>query len=203
MLIVWKRKHIRNSRPELFGIRGVFKILRKTLCRSHFLRKLEALRPAFILKRDSETGVLLWFLRNFCVNFFLQNSFNGCFRKHILITSESESWLIRIYVLTKFACFQVNMNLIISNKRIHLQIFFQTVGLYWEARSYCNDFWVKLARGKVIFNWKRKGAMCRKKRFPLFYQLNTIIEIAVFFPWPFSSFSSLIFPLLYHLLILR
>ena len=37
----------------------------KHLCWSHFLKKLQAFRPATLLKRDSDTGVFLGTLRNF------------------------------------------------------------------------------------------------------------------------------------------
>ena len=37
----------------------------KHLCWSLFLRKLQVLRPASLLKEDSNTGVFLWTLRNF------------------------------------------------------------------------------------------------------------------------------------------
>ena len=37
----------------------------KHLCWSLFLIKLQALRPAALLTRDSNTGVFLWILRNF------------------------------------------------------------------------------------------------------------------------------------------
>ena len=37
----------------------------KHLCWSYFLIKLQASRPATLFKRDCNTGVLLWLLRNF------------------------------------------------------------------------------------------------------------------------------------------
>ena len=37
----------------------------KHLCWSYFLIKLQASRPATLFKRDCNTGVLLWILRNF------------------------------------------------------------------------------------------------------------------------------------------
>ena len=37
----------------------------KHLCWSPFLRKLQVLKPASLLKGDSNTGVFLWILRNF------------------------------------------------------------------------------------------------------------------------------------------
>ena len=53
----------RASRPTTFGKRdsntGVF------LCWSPFLRKLQILKPANLLKGDSSTGISLWILRNF------------------------------------------------------------------------------------------------------------------------------------------
>ena len=62
------------------------KITRKHLCRSIFLSKAADLRPATLLKRDSDTGFSF-------VNFakFLKTPFNritpgGCFCKHISVT---------------------------------------------------------------------------------------------------------------------
>ena len=59
----------------------------KHLCWSLFLIKLQAGRPATLLKRDSNTGFFLWNLPNFLENliwrntFFMQNTSNGCFWK--------------------------------------------------------------------------------------------------------------------------
>ena len=42
---------------------AIFK--RKQLCWNFFLTKLQALRPATLLKEDSNAGVSLWVLQNF------------------------------------------------------------------------------------------------------------------------------------------
>ena len=183
MIIVWKRKHIGSSRLKLFVIKGVLKffciILRKTPVSESLLDKVGDLKACIYTKKRLRNRCSLVIFTEFLCKPFFTELIQWLFLKTSWLLLKIESCLSLIYVLTKFACFQGNMNLISSNKRIHLQIWFQTVGLYWEARSYCNDFWVKLARGKVIFSW-RKGAMCRKKMFPLFRQFNRIIEIALF-----------------------
>ena len=51
----------------------------KHLSRSLFLIKLQAWRPATLLKRDSDTGVFLWNLRNFYNTFFYRTLLCGCF----------------------------------------------------------------------------------------------------------------------------
>lgn len=186
MTIVWKRKHIRSSRLKLVGIRVVLKffciILRKTPVPESLFDEVGDLKACIYTKKRLWNRCSLVIFTEFLCKPFFTELIQWLFLKTSWLLLKIESCLILIYVLTKFACFQGNMNLISSNKRIHLQIWFQTVGLYWEARSYCNDFWVKLARGKVIFSWRRKGAICREKMFPLFRQLNGIIEIALFLP---------------------
>ena len=45
-----------------------------------FLIKLQAFRPATLLKRDSNTGVIMWNLRNFQEHFFYRTPFySDCF----------------------------------------------------------------------------------------------------------------------------
>ena len=56
-------KNFRSSRLQMFFKIGVLKnfviFTGKRLCWSFFLTKLQALRPATLLKRDSNTGVFL------------------------------------------------------------------------------------------------------------------------------------------------
>ena len=62
---IWINFHL----SHMFFKIGVFKALAnfigKHQCWSIFLIKLQAWRPATLLKRDSNTGVLLWNFRNF------------------------------------------------------------------------------------------------------------------------------------------
>ena len=55
--------------PEVFSKKGALKnfanFTRKYPCWSLFLIKLQAFRPATLLKRDSNTGMFLLTLRNF------------------------------------------------------------------------------------------------------------------------------------------
>ena len=59
----------RSSRSQMFFTIGVLKnfaiFTEKHLCWSLFLIKLQALRPATLLKRNSDKGVFLWILPNF------------------------------------------------------------------------------------------------------------------------------------------
>ena len=50
-------------------------------CWSLFLIRLQAFESVNLLKRDSNTGVFLWILRNFYKHLFLQNTFGNCFWK--------------------------------------------------------------------------------------------------------------------------
>ena len=60
----------------------------KHLCWSLFLMKLQTWRPATLLKRDFNTIVFLWNLKNFLQHLFLKSSsgcfcgFNSCFRRN-------------------------------------------------------------------------------------------------------------------------
>ena len=51
----------------------------KHLCWNLLLIKLQAFRPATLLKRDSNKGVFLWILPNFYEHVFWRTSANGCF----------------------------------------------------------------------------------------------------------------------------
>ena len=51
----------------------------KHLCRSVFLIKLQAFKSTTLLKRDSNTGVFLWILRNFQEHLFYKTSANDFF----------------------------------------------------------------------------------------------------------------------------
>ena len=58
------------------------KYLRKTITSESLINKvagLQPFRPALLLKRDSNTGVFLWNLRNFYNTFFYSGTPGGCF----------------------------------------------------------------------------------------------------------------------------
>ena len=62
--IKWALSHRRCSvRKGIFT--NFAKFTRKHLCQSVFFNKVEGLRPATLLKRDSDTGVFLCISRNF------------------------------------------------------------------------------------------------------------------------------------------
>ena len=71
----------RSSRSQMFfktGLKNFANFTGKHLYWSLFLIKLEALRPSTLLKRDSNTGVFLFNLRNFLKHLFLQYTSAGC-----------------------------------------------------------------------------------------------------------------------------
>ena len=88
IISVWQGPKNRSSRSRLFFKTGVLpnfaNFTGKQLCRSLFLIKLQALRPATLLKRDSNTGVFLWICEIFKNTSFLQNTSGGCFCKYDL-----------------------------------------------------------------------------------------------------------------------
>ena len=49
---------------------------------SFFFIKLQVIRPAALLKRDSNTGVFLWILQNFSEQLLLQNISSCCFSQY-------------------------------------------------------------------------------------------------------------------------
>ena len=73
----------RSSRLQMFFKIDVLKnsvnFTWKYLCWSLFLLKLQAFRSATLLKRDSNTGVLLGKFARFLRTLFLQITFDGCF----------------------------------------------------------------------------------------------------------------------------
>ena len=64
-----------------WGFLKISQCAQENTCWSLFLIKLQAWRPATLLKRDSSTGFLLLILRNFKETLFSQNTFGGCFCK--------------------------------------------------------------------------------------------------------------------------
>ena len=69
---------LKSSRSQIFFRIGVLKhsaiFKGKRLSRSLFLIKLQASSPAALLKRDSNSGIFLWILRNFLrTAFFIEH----------------------------------------------------------------------------------------------------------------------------------
>ena len=68
-ILTVRSRNCRSSCSQIFIKISVLKnfaiFTGKHLCWSLFLRKLQVLKPASLLKRDSNTGVFLWILRNF------------------------------------------------------------------------------------------------------------------------------------------
>ena len=75
--------HFRSSRWQIFFkicvIKNFANSKGKHLCWSLCLIKLQVSRPAFLSKRDSNTGAFLWNLQNLLENLFLKNTSSGCF----------------------------------------------------------------------------------------------------------------------------
>ena len=64
-----------------------------------FLRKMQAFRPATLLKRDSKTDVFKRILRNFLERLYLQNTSAGCFWKcDILLKLTHFTALFHFYI---------------------------------------------------------------------------------------------------------
>ena len=80
--VLWGETN-RSSLLQMFLKIGVLKnfanLIGKHRCWSIFLIKLQAWRPPTLFKKDSNTGVFLWNLRNFYEHLFLQNTSCGCF----------------------------------------------------------------------------------------------------------------------------
>ena len=73
-------------------LRNVTKFTWKHLCWSFFFNKVPGLRPENLLKRESNTGVFWWILRNFLRKLFLQKPSGGCFFK---------TWKIAVLILNE------------------------------------------------------------------------------------------------------
>ena len=81
----------RSIRPDEFCLKGFFKVFflkihRKTPVLQSVFNKLAGLRPATLLKRDSDTGVY-------------QRNFEKCLRAPVL--QNTSPWLLLIYTLSK------------------------------------------------------------------------------------------------------
>ena len=65
----WNFERSRSSRSKIFFKLGVLKYFaiftRKYLCRSLSLIKLQVFKPVTLIKKDPNTGLFLWILRNF------------------------------------------------------------------------------------------------------------------------------------------
>ena len=91
IFLLWNQK----QPPEVFYQKVVLKnfatFTGKHLCWNLFLIKLQAFRPDS--KKDFNTGVFLWILRNFEEHLFWRTSANGCFRwrVHYYIISNEKS----------------------------------------------------------------------------------------------------------------
>ena len=76
-------RKIRSSHSQMFFKIGVLRTFpnftKKDQCWNLFYIKLQAWKPATLLKRDSNTSVFLWNLSNFHKQFLLQITSGGCF----------------------------------------------------------------------------------------------------------------------------
>ena len=109
MLLVKLFAHVRkrsNSRSEMLFKAGVLKnfviLTGKPLCWSLFLIKFHGWRPAFYLKRDSNTVVFLWILRNFSERLFYSRPVHHTFRKFYLMIDD---WYFRVLLYYCKLCF--------------------------------------------------------------------------------------------------
>ena len=79
-----RRSRIHKQPPEVF-LKFFANFTGKHLCWSLFFTKLQAFRPATLLKIDSYTGVFLWNLRNSEEHLYFEEHLNDSFC--VLITS--------------------------------------------------------------------------------------------------------------------
>ena len=79
----WDYNAIQKQWPKVFYKKAVLKnfaiFTGKHLCWSVFFIKWQNFSPATLLKRDSNTGLFLWVLRNFKEHLFWRISANCCF----------------------------------------------------------------------------------------------------------------------------
>ena len=116
LLSVWVRL---LQKQVFFKMGDVLKyfanFVRTHSCWSLFLIKLQASRPATLLKRDFNTGAFLW---NFSEHFFLQNTSSGCFcylkRWHF----ERDMWTLHMMlwwnVKNKWLVSNINVTTLVS-----------------------------------------------------------------------------------------
>ena len=82
-ILTVRRRNGRSSCSQIFikisALKNFAIFTGKHLCRSLFLKRLQVLKPASLLKGDSNTGAFLWILQNFQVQLFLWNTSDGCF----------------------------------------------------------------------------------------------------------------------------
>ena len=100
----WKWNKSKSSRSQIVFKIGVLKnfinFIGKYIYWNLFLIKLQAWRPATLLKRDSNTGVFLWNLQNFSEHFFLQNISGGCFcKKGDFCKNSEKKWFNTAFLL--------------------------------------------------------------------------------------------------------
>ena len=76
--------------PEISSEQVLLKI---SQCWSLFLIKLQAFRPAILLKRDSNIGAFLWNLQNLLEHFFIEH-----FRR-LLAASGNILWTLSLYCI--------------------------------------------------------------------------------------------------------
>ena len=112
----------------------------KYLCCSHFLVMLQTFRPTTFIRRDSNIGIFLWVLRNFCEYFK-----NTHFEK-ILQTASS----VLIYWVINSHLFFTNISLVnISlDKKTGFLLFF------WFS------FWIWITRSSRISIERTRAQLC-------------------------------------------
>ena len=150
------------------------KIYRKTLCaRVSFSIKFQASGLQLYYKRDPDTGVFLWILRNFEEHLFLQNTSGGCFYNFAGFTS-------------KFRCLS----------RTYLCLVVSASYLFVRCRSSRLRYSVK--KGVLRKFAKLKGKQLRQSLFSKVEGLRPATSLKkrlwhMCFPVNFAKFSTTIF----------
>ena len=101
--MIWKSSHRRSSMKKA-ALKDFAVFEGKHLYWSLFLIKLLAFRPAYLLKRDSSTGVFLCILRNFLRAPILNNVCEGLLLKVFLLIVFIEFLLLEEKLKKSFYC---------------------------------------------------------------------------------------------------
>ena len=125
----------------------------KNMSWSLFITKLQDFRPANLLKRDSNTDVLLQKLGNFSEHLFLQNTSGGFCLLSINVHKQSMFFLMtpKNQFCNKgiFTLF-VDDNIKKSNSSVEANNNFPWDSYVYYKVSHFRTFWLKASRRKII-----------------------------------------------------
>ena len=119
----------------------------KNLCRSLFLIKLQAWRSAPLLKRDTNTGVFPWNLRNFSKHLVLRNTAGCCFRSLLLklLYEKNRTWTKDLNLLYCYSTERTQKIFSVSSRMLD-----SLAGCLTELRA--SDFYWMLFSFRLFFD---------------------------------------------------